>query len=296
MLPIVQSLWIGDPLSNLEKLCIQSFLDNGHEFHVYVYDDVQGIPDGATIKDGNEILPESEIFRNNNGSVAGFSDYFRFALLAKRGGFWVDMDFVCIKPFCFDSDIVFGVSGRPTGYMTGAIMFPTKHPVMLQLQQQCADMKNKEGSKYNSLAQLFEKSIGANNLGKYAKPFLYFYPYGIENAMSAFDDSFRDGCHLYPNTYAVHLWCNRMPYKTGFDKNSNFAENSLIEQLKTKHGITSKPGASTIESADIAAMFVEMEKASRSKRKAKEKRRKKRNLVIYIALIAVSAFLLFFGG
>ena len=46
-LPIIQSFWVGEPLSKLEQLCIQSFLDNGHEFHLYVYDDVQGIPEGG---------------------------------------------------------------------------------------------------------------------------------------------------------------------------------------------------------------------------------------------------------
>ncbi len=37
MLPIIQSLWIGNPLSKLERLCIQSFIDHGHEFHLYTY-------------------------------------------------------------------------------------------------------------------------------------------------------------------------------------------------------------------------------------------------------------------
>lgn len=101
MLPTIQSLWVGDPLSNLEKLCIRSFLDNGHEFHLYVYDDVQGIPAGATVKDANEIIPSREIFYTRKKYVAPFSDWFRYALLAKRGGVWVDMDTICIKPFDF---------------------------------------------------------------------------------------------------------------------------------------------------------------------------------------------------
>ena len=42
MLPIIQSLWIGDDLTNLEKLCVQSFIDHGHEFHLYTYADIGG--------------------------------------------------------------------------------------------------------------------------------------------------------------------------------------------------------------------------------------------------------------
>ena len=33
---IIQSLWIGTELSNLERLSIKSFIDNGHTYHLYV--------------------------------------------------------------------------------------------------------------------------------------------------------------------------------------------------------------------------------------------------------------------
>ena len=35
---IIQSLWIGPRLSNMEYLCIKSFIDFGHEFHLYTID------------------------------------------------------------------------------------------------------------------------------------------------------------------------------------------------------------------------------------------------------------------
>ena len=108
-LPVIQSLWIGDPLSKLEQLCIQSFLDNGHEFHLYVYTAIGNVPSGVIIKDGNEILPNQFIFRDDHGSVASFSDWFRYALLIMHGGFWVDMDMICIKPFAFSESFVFGL-------------------------------------------------------------------------------------------------------------------------------------------------------------------------------------------
>ena len=47
---IIQSLWIGNNLSDMEQLCIQSFLDNGHEYHLYVYEPIQNIPHGSLLK------------------------------------------------------------------------------------------------------------------------------------------------------------------------------------------------------------------------------------------------------
>ena len=83
---IIQSLWIGGALSKMEQLSARSFIDNGHEYHLYTYGDVKNIPEGVVVKDGNDILPESEIFRYKNGSVSAFSNYFRFMMLHKKRG------------------------------------------------------------------------------------------------------------------------------------------------------------------------------------------------------------------
>src|SRR6266849_5770218 len=106
--PPVQALWIGSRLSTLERLVVASFLRNGHEFHLYAYEDPEGVPNGAKVLDGNEILPASRIFTyQSNGSVAGFANFFRYKLLLERGGWWVDCDTICLKPFDFDTDHVF---------------------------------------------------------------------------------------------------------------------------------------------------------------------------------------------
>ncbi len=47
----------------MERLSISSFLANGHEYRLFVYDDVEGTPDGVKIEDANAIIPESEIFK-----------------------------------------------------------------------------------------------------------------------------------------------------------------------------------------------------------------------------------------
>ena len=63
---VVQSLWVGNPLSDMEKYSIQSFLNAGHEFHLFTYAPVQGVPKGVKIKDGNKVMPAKEVFRLKN--------------------------------------------------------------------------------------------------------------------------------------------------------------------------------------------------------------------------------------
>ena len=82
MKQIIQGLWIGSELSMMEQLSIASFLKNGHDYHLYVYGDVKGIPQGTVIQDGNEILPASLIFQyKEHKTYSAFSDFFLYNLL-----------------------------------------------------------------------------------------------------------------------------------------------------------------------------------------------------------------------
>ena len=84
---IIHSLWVGEELSALELLTIHSFLEHGHEFNLWVYDDIKTpLPKGVIIRDGNGILKRQKIFLYQHGeasgfgkgSVVGFSEIFRF--------------------------------------------------------------------------------------------------------------------------------------------------------------------------------------------------------------------------
>ena len=95
-----QSFWLGESLPPCGKLCVKSFIDHGHEYDLYSYDSV-AVPDGVRVFDANEILPRSEIFfyrqGEGRGSVAGFTNMFRYRLLMLRGGWWVDTDVLCLS-------------------------------------------------------------------------------------------------------------------------------------------------------------------------------------------------------
>jgi hypothetical protein len=110
---LMQGLWIGGALSNMERLSINSFLKNGHPYDLYTYGPVEGVPEGATVRDANEIIPWSEVFLNRGG-YSTFSDFFRWKLIHDRGGWWVDTDAVCLRPFDFAAEYVFfGGKGKP---------------------------------------------------------------------------------------------------------------------------------------------------------------------------------------
>lgn len=94
----VSSVWIGSSLPLLHQLCIKTFLDHGHKYILYVYDDLKNIPEGVDVRDGNEILDQKVAPIKLFNRVAFFADAFRFNLLTKKpNAFWVDTDHLCIS-------------------------------------------------------------------------------------------------------------------------------------------------------------------------------------------------------
>lgn len=89
--------WAYGNFSNVEKITAKSFVKNGYQLNVWTYGDISNVPSGASVKDAREILPEPLYFELPSGSCAPFSDYFRYSVLNKVGGMWVDTDVISLK-------------------------------------------------------------------------------------------------------------------------------------------------------------------------------------------------------
>ena len=103
-------LWVEGPLSYVEVLCAQSFLDAGHHVKIFHYQDVQNVPDGVELVHGNTVLNiDNFIQHGRTGSLALFSDVFRYHLLKQNTGMiWADLDAYCVKPFETETGHFFG--------------------------------------------------------------------------------------------------------------------------------------------------------------------------------------------
>lgn len=175
----VHSLWIGsDKLDKLEKLTIESFLENGAEFNLWCYEKIKKVPSGVRIRDGREILPENMIFRYpsvmylNQGanSLVGFSELFRYKVLYELGGWWSDMDVTCLKPL---SDHTTEYYFRFHGILSvvGNIM---KVPPKSELMKLCFDkakieVNNKQKDWHHAIRILcyYIENLGLSNFIRY---------------------------------------------------------------------------------------------------------------------------------
>lgn len=100
---IFKSFWHGPPLGPIRRACLETFIEKGHTFLLYTYDSPADLPSGVLLEDASQIIPSSEIFYYRNpwsgeaSDLGPFSDLFRFKLLRQEGGWWTDVDTLCLK-------------------------------------------------------------------------------------------------------------------------------------------------------------------------------------------------------
>jgi hypothetical protein len=235
----IQSLWIGDKISNVEKLCINSYIKNGHDFHLYTYGTVDGVPEGCEIKDAKEILPKEDIFAYNvgigKGSYSAFSNYFRYKLLGLKGGWWTDTDIVCLKKIDTKDDFVFASEKTSDGksHITSGLI---KAPAGSEFCKYCysfCEQQDKETLAWGTVGpRLVSKAAKALDLSDHARPWRLFNPIGFEQVGMLFDETFGD--MDLSDSYTIHLW-NEMWRRYNLDKNKTYEQNCLFEKLKKEY-------------------------------------------------------------
>jgi mannosyltransferase OCH1-like enzyme len=109
----IRGVWFASELTAIQQLCIKSYMDHGHEFHLYVAGPTKGVPEGTIVEDANAYVSASERKKFPHNSQA--ADLCRVLVVLEEGGWYVDLDTVCLRPFDFPEPYVF-VSEDPSKY------------------------------------------------------------------------------------------------------------------------------------------------------------------------------------
>ena len=234
MKQIIQGLWVGNTLSVMEQLSIASFLRNGHEYHLYVYEDVKNIPPETTIQDGNEILPASRIFQyKQQPSYAGFANFFRYKLVLERGGWWADTDMICLKPFDLEDEHVFASEFAQEQVFTTSGIFkaPAGSEAMAYAWNVC-ETKDPERLVWGETGpRLIAAAVKEFSLERYVQRPEVFCPIGYSDWHKVLEPN---GDINLEHSYAIHLWNERWRL-AGQDKNANYPTECLYERLKARY-------------------------------------------------------------
>jgi Glycosyltransferase sugar-binding region containing DXD motif len=235
MADVIQGLWVGPRLSVMEQLCVSSFLRNGHPFHLYVYQETTGIPPGTVVLDGNRILPASRIFTyREHNTYAGFANFFRYKLLLEKGGWFVDLDTICLRPFQFQTEYLFsseGINGRQLVNL-GAVKAPAGSRIMQYAWEACERMDPATLKWSQCGPTLLGEAIQRCSLHEYVKAWTVFCPVHFSVWRQLLDPSIR--WKFGDDTHAVHLW-NELWRQSGQDKDASYPPDCLYEQLKRRY-------------------------------------------------------------
>lgn len=231
----VQSFWFGTTMSTMERLCISSFLKNGYSVDIYAYDEIQNLPVGVNLMDANFILDKQLIFFDSSGGIAAFSDWFRYKLLYVKGGWWIDLDVICLRPFDIIDDYCFATENFGSNYETGITCCVIKSPkaaeflkVILDHIHTFGDYQNIKWGQFGPF--LIDSVLKKFDSKMFIKPVKTFCPIDwTEMAILTTEQR-----TLPVDSLAIHMW-NNLWRINNIDKEATYHRNSIYEQLKSKY-------------------------------------------------------------
>lgn len=217
----VQSFWYGADLTPLEQCCISSFIEHGHTFEMYCYEEIRSAPSGVVFHDAAPILPLSEM-KLCQESYAMSADLFRYRLLAERGGIWTDVDMYCVGEFYFNQPLLFASELTPDGNtkVTNSVMYAEQgSEVMNALANACKRM-DRQNLPWGATGPLLVQTM-VEQLGLYefvATPDV-FCPHPWWDVTKLTEKGFEP--EVTANTKAIHLW-NNCWKESGLDKKAKY--------------------------------------------------------------------------
>lgn len=252
----IHFLWIFGELSLLEKMCLYSFKKNGYVVELWTYN-----PDlikkqlsndshlnTLIISDASHIISKNLIFSYSGngdcrkGSYGGFSDIFRYELLYQLGGWYCDIDILCITKFIDFDDIEYVFRPHHFTEICGNIIkCPKKSELMNTCRNESIEFVTKDNSNWHLPLQILQKNYNKLDLNKFKCDINYFgnddfqnmkiannnfheiflekdkiKKYSIRNnidTMSTYDQKFG---FYFPYKYAFH-WMNEANSVSGFN-------------------------------------------------------------------------------
>jgi hypothetical protein len=84
------------------------------------------------LQDASNVLPASAVVRHRRGSVAPFSDWFRYELLKRGAGTWIDTDMYLLRPLDEQAEHLFGEE-RPRVINNAVLRLPANSPILDEL-------------------------------------------------------------------------------------------------------------------------------------------------------------------
>lgn len=235
--PDLTSLWVGQELTYVERLSIQSALAHGHRYNLYSYEPakLRGVPAGVEVRDAAEVMPQEKMisYAECNNGVALGANLWRYHMLEMGLGCWVDLDLVFVKPIDFSKSYVLGWEHE--GWINNAVMFAPRDSEFVQdlfrltkpnvrppwfgprrtldfylrrWREGYLGLEDMPWGTYS--AGLVTHIVKSRKLQAFVAEPDAFYPVRWSEARIVYDDAEVVNARIGPQTQGVHLWHSRL--------------------------------------------------------------------------------------
>jgi hypothetical protein len=224
----VSMMWVGNPLTEVQRLCMRSFLHHGHDVILYAYEELDP-PAGVTVADANTIVPDRDIFESHQ-TFAAFADVFRYKLLFDKQAFWVDADTLCLRPDWDFGDYIFGL--QELGKVNNNVLGYPKDSSLAQLMKSRSIYQ--QTNVFDALGPILLTSVlDELEMKHLAQPKEVFSPIAWSEFTMMWDERWTTiVLELCSQSHAVSLWNYMLKYHN-FPRN-DFSEGSAMAYWKKK--------------------------------------------------------------
>ena len=225
------SFWHG-PLGWMEHLCIRSVVATGHRLAIYSYERRNPIA-GVEWRDARAMIgTDDPIFPELKLSAQAFSDLFRYELLARGEGVWIDLDLYFLKPLGATSGHLYGwekpdrvnsailLLPSDSGALADLIRFVRKRPIYApwwrpkhKIRQRIAiaigrplPLSSFPNGQFGPKA--LTHFLRQHDFLRVAAPQEVFYPIPPQNHAHLISSEVDVNAFVTKKTIAVHLWSN----------------------------------------------------------------------------------------
>lgn len=243
--------WHGPKLGLYERACLTSFVQSGLLTRLYAFDTDIIVPDGVVVVNASEYAQESEVFAytqgGKKGSIAAFSDIFRYRLFQKSPGWWFDTDIFCLQ----GSEVFRKLEQSSKGVLVGqqghddlnaAVLYISDTAVAKELEQQAATRGYSFG--WGDIGpNLIRQYIKANPDRATVVPPSRFYPIHFRQTDKFFLPDKKEECRaLVADAACVHLW-NEILRIWKIPQNVMPCKDSYLHMLFSQTGVKVDPDA-----------------------------------------------------
>jgi hypothetical protein len=274
-LPQLNSLWIGDALHPIHRLCLTSALYHGHRVRLFTYGKLRDVPAGVEVASAEDVLPRASMFLHaKTGSPAPFADRFRLKLIGMGLGAWIDTDVLFVKPLRGTSPDIFGwedgklIGNAVLGLDPSGELFRTlaRHAdddsfvppwwngfsvACLKFRKAIGLARHVSGMPYGTTGpDLLTWAVKSQGLTHLARPRQAFYalPYKQKAEVFRRNSAWHSLASLPEEVIAIHLWFQGLVGGLSVSKEARSAvpvpeKGSLLDAAAQKFGLADAMGA-----------------------------------------------------